>query len=197
MTIAGIAEKPEQRAGSRLADFVRVYDRWLGEDVCDQIVARFEADDANRSQVDVRGIRRFAVLDVSTAPGWRDIHDILAQHFVAAIKRYVDDTGTRWIPPNQGFEDFRIKRYRPGQGEEFRPHVDISNANLAGRMLVAFWYLNDVAEGGETEFVSLDLAIRPRKGRLLMFPPTFMFPHAGRAPVSNTKYIVGSYSRYV
>ena len=113
------------------------------------------------------------------------------------MSRYVRDVRTRWIPPRQAFEQFRIKRYRPGTGEEFKQHVDISNLELSGRMLVVFWYLNDVLEGGETEFTSLGLKIAPRKGRLLMFPPTFMYPHAGRPPVSNAKYIVGSYARYV
>jgi hypothetical protein len=185
-----------QRAGDKLADYIRVYDGALPAAVCDDIVARFEADEANQEQVSYKQIRRFSVLDLSRLPAWRDIHEILFEALVAAVQRYVVDCAVRWLPPNQTIEDFRIKRYRPGTGEEFKPHVDISNADLARRMLVAFWYLNDVAAGGETEFVSLDVAITPRKGRLLMFPPTFLFPHAGRAPISNTKYIVGSYTRY-
>jgi len=38
------------------------------------------------------------------------------------------------------------------------------------RYLVFLWYLNDVAEGGETEFCNLDLKVQARSGRLLMFP---------------------------
>jgi prolyl 4-hydroxylase len=190
------AARPEQRTGQKLADYIKVYDGALEPAICDAMVARFELDTANQEQVDYKQIRRFAVLDVSQSAGWRDMHDLLFQGLVAAVERYVADCAIQWIPPNQGIEDFRIKRYRPGTGEEFKPHVDISNADLARRMIVAFWYLNDVAEGGETEFVSLGLAVKPKKGRLLMFPPTFLYPHAGRPPRSNSKYIVGSYTRY-
>jgi prolyl 4-hydroxylase len=184
------------RTGERLADYIRVYDEVLPAELCDRMVARFEADAANQQAIDRPGIRRFSVLDVTAAPGWSDIHAILLDQLIKAVGRYAADLETRWLPPNQSVENFRIKRYRPGTGEEFRPHVDVSNADLSHRMLVIFWYLNDVAEGGETEFASLGVAVKPRKGRLLMFPPFFLYPHAGRPPVSNTKYIVGSYTRY-
>ena len=29
-----------------------------------------------------------------------------------------------------------------------------------------------------------------------MFPPMWMFPHSGNAPISNTKYIMGTNLRY-
>jgi hypothetical protein len=59
--------------------------------------------------------------------------------------------------------------------------------------MVFLWYLNDVAEGGETEFPDLRIKVQARTGRLLMFPPYWMFQHAGLAPVSNDKYIVSTY----
>ena len=59
--------------------------------------------------------------------------------------------------------------------------------------MVFLWYLNDVTEGGETEFCDLGIKVAPRTGRLLMFPPYWMFQHAGRPPVSNDKYILSTY----
>jgi hypothetical protein len=61
------------------------------------------------------------------------------------------------------------------------------------RYLVFLWYLHDVAEGGETEFPDLGIKIQARTGRLLMFPPYWMFQHAGLPPRSNDKYIVSTY----
>ena len=192
------SEKPEPatRKGERLADFIRVYDGALPGELCDRIVARFESDTASQQQVDVAAIRRFTVLDITSTPSWSDIHQILLTHLIAGVERYVRDCDTRWLPHDQSIENFRIKRYQPGTGDEFRPHVDISSLGLAPRMLVIFWYLNDVAEGGETDFFSLGLAVKPKRGRMLMFPPCFLYPHAGRPPISNPKYIVGSYTRY-
>jgi hypothetical protein len=50
-----------------------------------------------------------------------------------------------------------------------------------------------VSEGGETEFCDLDIRVSACAGRLLMFPPYWMFQHAGLPPRSNDKYIISTY----
>jgi hypothetical protein len=110
-----------------------------------------------------------------------------------ALKRYNDSLALPIaIPSRPRIEDIRIKRYRAGAEEQFEPHFD-SMDDKANRYLVFLWYLNDVAEGGETEFLNLGIRVAPRAGRLLMFPPYWMFQHAGLAPKSNDKYIVSTY----
>ena len=117
MDAAATVSATDERVGQKLADFIRVYDHALAPQLCDDIVARFEADEANRKQVDYNNIRRFAVLDITASPNWRDIHNILFQALVAGVERYGKDCRTRWLPPNQSIENFRIKRYRAGLAE--------------------------------------------------------------------------------
>jgi hypothetical protein len=76
-------------------------------------------------------------------------------------------------------------------------HVDVGDSISARRFLVFFVYLNDVAEGGETEFPTLDLQVSPKCGTILVFPSTWTFLHRGNVPISNDKYILGSYKHYV
>ena len=59
-----------------------------------------------------------------------------------------------------------------------------------------FWSLTDVEEGGETFFNDLDYGVKPKKGRMLMFPPFWMYPHPGVRPISGTKYILGTYLNF-
>lgn len=96
------------------------------------------------------------------------------------------------VPPRPNLDDLRMKRYRAGSDDNFEPHFD-SIDEKSRRYLVFLWYLNDVVDGGETHFVDLDLKIQARAGRLLMFPPYWMFQHAGLPPISNDKYIVSTY----
>jgi prolyl 4-hydroxylase len=110
-------------------------------------------------------------------------------------ERYAEDCRI-WMPPRARLEDYRIKRYRPATGDQIHPHVDIDCLAHVKRFLVLFWYLTDVEEGGETYFPDLDLGVRPAKGRLLMFPPFWMYPHAGIAPKTGTKYILGTYLNF-
>jgi hypothetical protein len=51
------------------------------------------------------------------------------------------------------------------------------------------WYLNDVHEGGETEFFGSYL-IKAEIGKMIIFPSDWMFPHCGKTPISNDKYVL-------
>jgi hypothetical protein len=60
---------------------------------------------------------------------------------------------------------------------------------------VLFWicYLNDVDEGGETEFAYQGVKVQPRAGRLLIAPAGFTHTHRGNVPRSGDKYILASW----
>lgn len=186
-----------------LRHFIRVYDGALAPSASERIVALFEGApqhhigprgrpvgqrDTERNfnwvQMNTSELAEFAALD-------REIVEAVNRH----VDRYVADTGYGLFP--YGFEEFLIKRYRPAAQDQFPAHVDVSNANTMHRMLALVLYLNDVAEGGETAFLKLDLKVAPRRGRLLMFPPNFLYPHAGLPPRGATKYILGTYLIYI
>jgi hypothetical protein len=96
------------------------------------------------------------------------------------------------IPDSPKTADLILKRYRPDAGECFQTHFD-SVHDVSNRYLVFLWYLNDVETGGETEFPQLNCKVTARAGRLLMFPPYWMYQHAGVAPQSSDKYILSTY----
>jgi hypothetical protein len=56
------------------------------------------------------------------------------------------------------------------------------------RLLTFIWYLNDVTDGGETEFINGK--IKPKTGKLLIFPSSWNYYHKGNMPLSNDKYII-------
>jgi hypothetical protein len=55
-------------------------------------------------------------------------------------------------------------------------------------------YLNDVEEGGETEFHYIPKRVTAKKGRILMFPAEFTHTHRGNAPLSNDKYVIATWA---
>ena len=52
------------------------------------------------------------------------------------------------------------------------------------------FYLNDVKEGGETEFYHQKIKIKPKKGTAVIWPSFYTHLHKGNVPVSNNKYIL-------
>ena len=61
------------------------------------------------------------------------------------------------------------------------------------RLLFYIYYLNDVEDGGETEFLLQETKVKPKKGRMIISPAGFTHTHRGNPPMSNDKYIVASW----
>jgi len=79
--------------------------------------------------------------------------------------------------PSENYESFQLLRYEVGQF--YRGHHDLSTINGKGagsggwRILTFFTYLSDVEEGGETGFPRLGLAVKPKKGRAILWPSVY------------------------
>ena len=54
-------------------------------------------------------------------------------------------------------------------------------------------YLNDVEEGGETEFLNQSIRVKPKTGRIVIWPASFPYVHRGNPPLSGKKYIITSW----
>lgn len=174
----------------RLSELVRVYDNALPGEICDSIVRKFETAASTIARDD--RLRSFDELIIDGSPEWVETNLILEQAKNRWLAQYQHDV-PGLFPAQHDFEAFRIKRYSSRAGGRFRPHVDSYNRVSARRFLVCFWYLNNVETGGETVFTELDLKVRARRGRLIMFPPYWMYEHAGLPPVSSDKYIISTY----
>lgn len=96
------------------------------------------------------------------------------------------------IPYDITSTEYSISRYLKGEGH-FGTHVDTTSKMTYNRLLAFILYLNDVEEGGETEFMTLNRLVKPETGKVLCFPCNFMFPHKGNIPLSNDKYIVTAF----
>ncbi|MCW5829203.1 MAG: 2OG-Fe(II) oxygenase [Deltaproteobacteria bacterium] len=90
------------------------------------------------------------------------------------------------------FSHPRIEEVQPEQ--EFTWHIDARQTFQATRFLTILTYLNDVAEGGETEFSYQGIKVQPEEGSILVFPPYWTHVHRGAPPRSGVKYTAGTYA---
>jgi hypothetical protein len=61
------------------------------------------------------------------------------------------------------------------------------------RVLLFLIYLNDVEEGGETDFYYQDKSIKPKAGTMVIAPCGFTHTHRGNIPISSSKYVLASW----
>ena len=184
-------------AAPELARFIQVYDDALDRELCGAMIRSFHAL-ARFHRANGRGVRAgleessWTELDL-TAFSDAGFRAMLLANMRRYWEKYVATVGcTIPVPFTTQTSEFILKRYRPTSSERFQPHFD-SLGEVSNRYLVFLWYLSDVASGGETAFVDLGVEVAPRAGRLLMFPPYWMFQHEGRPPLEGEKYILSTY----
>jgi hypothetical protein len=90
-----------------------------------------------------------------------------------------------------------VQKYLKASGGYHHWHSEIYPQNetcdTLHRVLLFQFYLNDVAEGGETEFLYQDRKVEARKGRLIIAPAGFTHTHKGHVATSGDKYIATSW----
>jgi len=178
-----------------LNDLIHVYENAISSDICDELVSFFESNSDKHEYFDNQGAPTFTQINLTSNRFEKEnIHNTLIQNVFEYRDKYYDFICNKVFPSSHAFEEFRIKRYNIGGSERFDTHVDVLDYSTARRFLSFFWYLNDVEEGGETVFK--DFEIKPSKGKLVIFPPLWMYPHKGNPPISGPKYILSTYLHY-
>jgi hypothetical protein len=90
-----------------------------------------------------------------------------------------------------------LQKYLKASGGYHHWHSEIYPQNASGetlhRALLFQFYLNDVAEGGETEFLYQERKVAARQGRLIIAPAGFTHSHKGHVARSGDKYIATSW----
>jgi len=85
---------------------------------------------------------------------------------------------------------FQIQETSPGEGYH-KFHSEWGGIpDIAYRILTYTAYLNDVNEGGETEFLYQHSRLKPKKGTIVIFPSFCTHFHRGNSPLKNNKYII-------
>ena len=184
-----------------MENYIRTYQKKFSDDECSGMVNWFEVQDEHNytEHTVLQGHRKFDEINLNkhreeTMQTQLDIYD----RFGRILETYKQDVKLHpkaW-PEESKWEEIRLKRYKANSGN-FLNHVDVGNHDSARRFLVVFLYLNTVEKGGETEFPTFDLKVSAERGKVLVFPSTWTYLHRGNTPISNDKYILGSYLHYV
>ena len=189
-------------------NYIQIYDDVIDEESCQKFIEKFEdSPDHFLTVHEEDGDEKISFKQIVLVDHkeWESVQKGMLEVFQDYIIHYKVDCNivTKQWPETYGYEAIRIKRYLDNDYDRFDPHVDVLNYETSRRFLTFFIYLNDVEEGGETQFMNLHkpgtyipYTVQPKQGRLLMFPPTWQYYHAGLKPISGKKYLLHSYCHY-
>jgi hypothetical protein len=182
-----------------LNDLIKVYDNVLEPEICKFLISLFEQVTERHECYNNEGKPNFTQFNLTENKIISEEVNQIHNHIIKKVFKYRDMyykfVDKVVFPEEHAFEQFRIKKYNIGGEDRFDTHVDVQDYSTARRFLSFLWYLNDVSSGGETVFNSL--SVKPKIGSMVIFPPMWMFPHCGLAPISNSKYIMSTYLHYI
>ena len=93
-------------------------------------------------------------------------------------------------------EPFNIQHYEPGEGY-LNWHCERGMHQTYQRALVFMTYLNDVDDGGQTEFLYQEREIQPKKGLTVLWPTDFTHTHRGVVSPTQSKTIATGWYNYL
>ena len=207
MTLPDLANFSPDELDNFAQNNFMIYNWAMPPEDCEMIIKKFEqVVKYDKTQVDEfkTGRKNFTEIDIDKygdSDFWREPK----KKFVAMMEeyktRFMKNLNIKDIhfPPVIDMENIRIKKYMPNDEDQFKVHVDVvrSMGDSAKRFLVIFIYLNTTEEGGETYFEDIRYNVKPEEAKMLMFPPHWTYPHAGKKVSKGVKYIIGTYLHYL
>lgn len=174
----------------------------ISYELCNDIINLFEQEDKLYDGVTLSGVDKTYkdTTDFMIPPEeerWEKIAKLMSKELQANVVEYVkkynnkiNETYKIFSVDNLTVDAFQIQKYTKNVGK-FEYHHDGACKFHEGkqRVLTFLWYLNNVEDGGETEFWC-SYNIKPEAGKLVLFPANWTFPHCGKTPISNDKYII-------
>ena len=160
---------------------------------CEDAIKRFEASADEQYQgrigqgaAEDQDIKRSTDLVVSGKEHWRDVDTFLFKTLGTVLRDF-----KQRYPFFQGpFKDMGYGIQKTLPGEFYHWHIDGGSHEFSQRQLVVIWYLNDVeGPGGETEFLTQQVKIKPEQGKMLLFPPFWTHEHRGVTLEKGVKYL--------
>lgn len=186
--------------------FIMTFENAFSDEFCDECIREFEkAVDLGYSRTRLEGEKALPThkqdrsVDLHLIPSNEKYKSIIQEVSSTIYNNYFSYYQQRFgmltILPLHTIDGVKIQKTEPGEGyhvwhcEHVPPKIN--------RLLVYTISLNDVDEGGETEFLYQHFRLKQTKGSLTIFPAGFTHTHRGNPPLSGTKYIMTGWISYV
>tara|TARA_R100001591_G_scaffold60910_1_gene70503 strand:- start:236 stop:829 length:594 start_codon:yes stop_codon:yes gene_type:complete len=185
-------------------NFIGVYDNYITKTECDKAIKLYEDQDKFNNTVNRIGFEQSSILQKQDQQFFAGSHNIdiywqtlkpMMLNFDMAFKHYTENTGAQQAYDGGPFHftTLKIQKTLPTEGYHVW-HIEHGKGfDNEPRAFVYSIYLNDVKEGGETEFLHFSKRIKPKTGRIVIWPAAFPYVHRGNPPLSGEKYILTSW----
>ena len=189
----------KQHSINKLNNFISGW--YINNDLlCDNLIKYFETNPNKfKGKIGSKGEVKISEKD-STDLSVIDFKVPVIKEYLAHLYFVIKEYQKQYIYSNIGqgswsLKPFNIQRYLPNEGFHIW-HTERNNIGNSLRHLTFMTYLNNVDDGGETEFFYQQLKIKPEKGLTLIWGTDWTFTHRGVPSKTETKYITTGHYYY-
>ena len=187
-------------------NIIGVYYNYITKQECDKAIKLFENQnkfnntlnriDYENSPILQKQDKQFFAGENNIEFWWENLKTLML-NFNMAWNHYMQQTGARESYGQDKFFYTRLKIQKTLPTEGYHVwHIEHgATFEMQARAFVFSIYLNDVKNGGETEFLHFSQRIKPKTGRIVIWPAGFPYVHRGNSPLSGEKYILTSWLR--
>ena len=186
-----------------ITNFIGVYDNYITKEECNKAIQLYQNQDKFNNTINRIGGEKASILQKqdqqffaaeNNVDVWWESLKPMMFNFDLAWQHYVKNVGARaayGVPFH--FTCLKIQKTLPTEGYHVW-HIEHGKGfDNESRAFVYAVYLNDVEEGGETEFLHFSKRVKPKTGRIVIWPAAFPYLHRGNPPLSGEKYILTSW----
>ena len=188
----------------KIENFIGVYDNYITPQECEKAIKLYEQQFKFNNTVNRIGFEKASVLkkqdeqffaeSYNMDVWWESLKSMIV-NFDLAFNHYLENTGARdaYNVDSFFYTGLKIQKTLPTEGYHIW-HIEHNKGyEMEPRAFVFSIYLNDVEEGGETEFLHFSKRVKPKTGRIVIWPAGFPYLHRGNPPLSGEKYILTSW----
>lgn len=172
----------------------RINDAWnfiggwyIPDTICDDIILDFkQRKDKHFNAHSARGYTYLPSMDMDVD---------LMMEYEGFLTRVLHRYKELYKYSHEGIDAFNvsypwnIQKYEPNKHYSVWHCENNGRPQYRKRHLAFMTYLNDVTDGGETEFLYQNVKIRPEKGLTLIWPAHFTHTHVGIPSPTQEKYV--------
>ncbi len=191
-----------------IRNYIQFFPNVLDEDLCELLILSFSMSN-NRVERVKNKVIDFTQLNINHHCANLVSNLVSATRSTLEMYKHKLQEETKHFPTNtMALEEFRMKCYNGRTGQQCRGEGGggggggggvvlglVCNLDSSRSFLAFLFYLNDDFTGGETLFFD-DTKFTPKSGSVLVFPPTWQYPHAGLPVDTGNKYILSTYLHY-
>ncbi len=186
-----------------IKNFIGVYDNYITPQECNKAIKLYEDETKLKHTLSRIGSEQASILNKQDAQlftgaanidVWWETLKPMMFNFDMAWKHYTEITGANEAYGNDfHFTQLKLQKTLPTEGYHIWHLEHNKGFDNEARAFVFSIYLNDVEDGGETEFLHFSKRVKPKTGRIVIWPAGFPYVHRGNPPLSGEKYILTSW----